>query len=193
MEYAKRFGVILILVSAVTLTALISWAFDDGFGSAKKIDGKYVAVYCADGLDAAVLGHRLNIGPSDKIQAGKSAKTEESPEKELSEMLDTLYLQVSDITDMHLYSLRVALKVCSDGNQLNSIYNNLFNESLGGRLSFYVFSSNTIYVSADGFTKEIIGHEMTHAIICHYFVVPPPVKIQEILAMYVEYNLRRQP
>src|SRR3989338_5912984 len=146
MPYIKKICAALILLSAVLLNVGLSWAFEDGFGSAKKIYGEHLSVYCA-------------------------------PE--------------SDIMDMHLYSLQVNIKLCRDDAQLNSIYNNLFKASLGGRRSFYVFSFNTIYISIEGFSKEIIGHEMAHAIICHYFAVPPPVKIQEVLAMYVEHNLRR--
>lgn len=191
MSYIKKICAASILSSAILLNVGLSEAFEDGFGSAKKMDGEHVSVYCAPELDIAGLDRKLNIMPSDKILAGKAAKTALSPEKELSDSLDTIFVQVSDIMDMHLYSLEIVIKVCSDDVQLSSIYTSLFNASLGGRRSFYVFSFNTIYVSAEGFTKEIIGHEMAHAIICHYFVVPPPVKIQEVLAMYVEYNLRR--
>ena len=49
---------------------------------------------------------------------------------------------------------------------------------------------NTIYTSEESFKREVVGHEMSHAIICHYFAVPAPVKVQEVLSMYVEYNLR---
>ncbi|OGW77425.1 MAG: hypothetical protein A3I73_02050 [Omnitrophica bacterium RIFCSPLOWO2_02_FULL_45_16] len=191
MPYIKKICAALILLSAVLLNVGLSWAFEDGFGSAKKIYGEHLSVYCAPESDIAGLDRRLNIRTSDKVLARKSAKMADSPEKELSDSLDTLFLRVSDIMDMHLYSLQVNIKLCRDDAQLNSIYNNLFKASLGGRRSFYVFSFNTIYISIEGFSKEIIGHEMAHAIICHYFAVPPPVKIQEVLAMYVEHNLRR--
>lgn len=191
MSYIKKLCAALILSLGLLLNASLSEAFEDGFGSAKKIDGEHVSVYCAPGSDIAGLENKLNIRPSDKVLSGRPVKTADSPEKELSGSLDALFAQVSDIMDMHLYSLQIVIKLCRDDIELNSIYNNLFKASLGGRRSFYVFTLNTIYVSAEGFTKEIIGHEMAHAIICHYFVVPPPVKIQEVLAMYVEYSLRR--
>ena len=38
--------------------------------------------------------------------------------------------------------------------------------------------------------KGILMHEMSHAIISRFFPVPAPVKVQEVLAMYVEYNLQ---
>jgi hypothetical protein len=57
-------------------------------------------------------------------------------------------------------------------------------------VSFYVYDLNTIYVSAGSFKREVLGHEIAHAVISHYFVVQPPMKAQEVLAGYVEYQLR---
>ena len=38
---------------------------------------------------------------------------------------------------------------------------------------------------------KVLGHEIGHAVISHYFVVLPSVKVQEVLAVYVEYQLRK--
>ena len=56
---------------------------------------------------------------------------------------------------------------------------------------FYVSSIDTLYVDAEYVNIHILGHELSHAIQVHYFVVPPPAKIQEILAGYVEYQFRK--
>lgn len=191
MAYFKRYFVISAIAAAFLSIAHLASAAEDGFDSAQSAEGKHVNVYCAPGIDMAELDRKLNIRPSEKLIAGNTAKTPESPGQELVDMLDTLYMQVGDITDMHLYNIKISVKVCRNDAELASIYENLFHAGLGGHRSFYIFSFNAIYVSADAFSKEILGHEMAHAIICNYFVVPPPVKIQEILAMYVEYNLRR--
>jgi hypothetical protein len=166
-------------------------ALEDGFNYDKKIEGKYITVYCAPGLDVPHLMSQLNIHPSDQILAGQSRKPEGHSSEALAPMLDTLFLKVSNILDMHLYSLRTDLKICNTNEELSDIYRRLFNASLGGRRSFYVYDLNSIYVSADAFQPGIIGHEMSHAIIGHYFGIPAPVKVQEVLAMYVEYTLKK--
>lgn len=167
-----------------------SFALDDGFGQAKKIEGRHFIIYYAPQVELSALTQQLNISASDKLLVGKSIEKEFSSEAELAEMLDTLFMQVCDILDMQLYSFQGNIKVCRDYSQLNRIYQDFFNKELGTR-SFYVYSLNTIYTSADNFKVGIIGHEIAHAIISHYFVVLPSVKIQEVLAMYVEYQLRR--
>ena len=166
-------------------------ALDDGFGPSKKIEGKSVVIYCAPETDIPNLIQKLNIRPSDTILAGQPLTGDASYGNELAGALDTLCEQVSGILDMRLYNLKINIYVCKDTAQLEGIYRHMFSEDLGGRQSFYVYGLNSVYVSEDSFKREIVGHEMAHAIISHYFVVPAPVKIQEILSMYVEYNLRR--
>ena len=191
MTFIKKRYYIFLICIAIILDASHAFAVDDGLSFDKKIEGKYVIVYYPSGLDLEHLVQQLNISPSDKISVGESLNTKNSYEEELSQMLDTLFLKVSDILEIHLYSLQINLKVFKNSTELSDVYSRLFKSSLGGKSSFYVSELNSIYVSEDGFKPGIIGHEMAHAIICHYFPTPVPIKIQELLAMYTEYSLRR--
>ena len=191
MIFIKKRYYIFLMCVALILGASNALAVDDGLSFDKKIEGKYVIVYYPAGLDAARLVQQLNIHPSDKISVGESLNAKNSYEEELVQMLDTLFLQVSDILEMHMYSFKINIKIFKNDTELSDIYRRLFNSSLGGRASFYSYDLNSVYVSEDVFKPEIIGHEMAHAIICHYFPTPVPIKIQELLAMYTEYSLRR--
>lgn len=170
------------------LTSSIVYAYDDGFGPAKKTEGRHFTIYYSQKLDLEELTQQLNMSPADKILAGGSTKGV----SELGDMVDTLFTQVSDFLDMQLYSYQGNIKVCQDYNQLNQIYKGLFNAELGGIPAFYVNDLNTIYISAENFKSSVLGHEISHAIISHYFVVQSPMKINEILSGYVEYQLRKQ-
>ena len=183
------------LVYKVTIACVILFylgigianAFDDGFSAAKKIEGKYFTIYCSPQVDIFGLSQQLNVGPSDKILVGGSANT-----MDLADMLDTLYILVGDMLDMRIYSFKGNIKICPSQQRLDSIYNNLFGRSLTSHAySFYVYDMNTIYASAENFKIGVIGHEIAHAVISHYFVVQPSVRIQEVLAGYVEYQLRK--
>jgi hypothetical protein len=166
-----------------------SFAYEDGFGIAKKIEGEHFIIYYAPQVDTSGLLQQLNMGLSDKLLAG-SPIDKKSFSEGLADTLDTLFTQVCNILDMHLYSFQGTIKICWDRQHLNKVYNNFFNEG-SNRSSFYIHSLNTIYISAEDFKREILGHEIAHAVISHYFVVLPPEKIQEILAGYVEYQLRK--
>ena len=191
MMSTRRHSLIILAGAAFLLNAAGAFAAEDGLGFHKKMEGQYVTVYASSGFDAASLAQQLDIRPSDEILAGRSVRNKNVREEALAQMLDTLYMQVSNILDMHLYSLKTDIKVCKTTAELDGIYNRLFSASLGGRRSFYVYDYNSIYVSEEAFQPGIIGHEMSHAIISHYFAIPAPVKVQEVLAMYVEYNLKK--
>lgn len=190
MPSKKIFKIAGCAIILLFFTVNISSAFDDGFGPAKKIEGKHFIIYYSPQLEVSGLAQQLNIRPKDQLLAGGAINKEFSSEAELANMVDTLFVQVCDTLDMQLYSYQGSIKVCRDSAQLNQIYQNFFSNKLKTN-SFYVYSLNTIYTSAENFRPEIIGHEIAHALMCHYFVVSPSVKIQEVLATYVAYQLRR--
>ena len=43
-------------------------------------------------------------------------------------------------------------------------------------------------VAVDSVTDNIIAHEIAHAVINAYFVIPPPARMQEILAQYMDQH-----
>ena len=153
-----------------------------------KTEGRYFTIYFSSGLDSRALAQQLNISPAEGIIAGENPG---SGPLDLAAMMDTLFLQVCNILDMQMYSFHGSIKICLSKSELCSIYRSLFSVELGPMKSFYVYSNNTIYLSSEEFRREIIGHEIAHAVISHYFVVSPSVKIQEVLSGYVEYQLRK--
>lgn len=190
MPRRKLFNILTIVF--VLITVGNAYAYEDGFGQAKKLATKQFEVYYSPQLDVSALAKKLKISFSDRVLAGTNPKLSTSTgQPELVEALDTLFLSVCNILDMNLYSFQGTIKICRDTSQLNDIYANLFASSLGGRYSFYVSDLNTIYISQEHFEREVLGHEIAHAIMSHYFVVQPPVKVSEILAGYVEYQLRK--
>ena len=186
----KSIRFLCLVFSLYFITVCFAYGYDDGFGSAKKLNSEHFTLYYSPKLDATGLAQKLDIGASERLLVGKSAQ--ESSSAGLEDMLETLFSQVSDILDIHIYSLQVNIKVAHDYNHLSSVYQTLFGADLHNMKSFYVHDLKTIYIQGESFTREILGHEIAHAIICHYFVVPPPMRVQEVLSGYVEYQLRKR-
>lgn len=189
LSLRSRLIAILVFLSFSCINTVLSHAADDGFVPAGKIESEYFTVSYASGVSLPELNRQIDFNISNKILAGNSSEMLFSAEAELVEGLDSLFKQICDILDMRIYSFHGNIKICRDYAQLNMIYRDFLNKSLGTR-SFYVYSLNTIYTSADNFKLGIIGHEMAHVIISHYFPVLPSTKVQEVLAMYVEYQLK---
>jgi len=158
-------------------------------GTGKQLaSGAYFNVYAEGGIDAyAVLG---KIDFNYLVYAQGGPQQGESVSDILSKTLDGLYQEVSDILDIHIYSFKGAIQVLPDQRALSSFFKNAYNVDFSER-SLYYFEKDTIYISLADMNVGILGHEIAHAIISHFFVVPPPAKIQEVLCGYVEYSLRK--
>lgn len=161
---------------------------DDGFKAEVKTKSRYFNIYIKGGVDIQGLTMKLAVPPSIRSIIREPADFLGS--YTLYDQLDTFFLAVLEIMDIRLKKFKCTLKICKDASQLSDVAKKLFGRKVkaGG---FYVAGIDTIYVDAEDVTIEILGHELSHAIQVHYFVVPPPEKIQEILAGYVEYQLRK--
>jgi len=154
------------------------------------VTSKYFSVYTDTAVDINRLLPRLNfdyfLHPETIL--GRGSKKNSTV---IGQTLDALYLEVSDIMDIHMYNYHLNLVIVPDRSGVNNKFRELFGRDFGER-SFYLHPENTVYISAQDLTVGMLGHEISHAIQSHYFVVPPPAKIQEVLAGYVEYSLRKK-
>ena len=181
------------LFYAVLLLCLpaAAWAADDGFGDASRIASEHFDIFYKSGVDINTLISQLNISQSDQVLTGQSIDTA-SQDKQLASMLDVLFARAGDVLDMHLYSYKGNIKVFATQEQLRDFFYAKYHQDLPcNGVSFYLDDFNSIYISAADFRREVLGHEMGHTVMSHYFVVQPSVKIQEVLAGYVEYQLRK--
>jgi hypothetical protein len=56
-------------------------------------------------------------------------------------------------------------------------------------VAFYAHQNRTISVSLEKVSARILAHEIAHAAISAYFSPPPPARMQEVLAQYVDEHL----
>jgi len=167
-----------------------AWAGDD-FGASTKIDTEHFTIYYKPGVDINHLISQLHVSQSDQILTNQTVNTS-SPQVQLSNIVEVLFAQASDVLDMHIYSLKANIRIFATQQDLNAYYNNRFHQHIPcSGYGFYLDDLRTIFMSADNFQRRILGHEMGHAIMSRYFVVQPSVRIQEVLAGYIEYQLRK--
>src|SRR3989338_8386207 len=53
------------------------------------------------------------------------------------------------------------------------------------KVAYYDYKTKSIYISIENASDGAFAHEVAHAVINHYFISPPPSKVQEILTQYV--------
>lgn len=161
----------------------------DGFSEGKSLNGNYFSIYLENGVNMQDLAMRIATPASLKAiirQPYVDVQADDLPSQ-----FDLLFLAVSEIMDIRLKTFKVDVKICKNAESLRNVSERIFGTAIqtGG---FFVVPYNTLYVDAENVSIYILGHELSHAIQSHYFVVPPPEKIQEVLAGFVEYELRKR-
>ena len=153
------------------------------------VKGKYFSIYGYENFDIAELLGKINFSYSHRLDSRNDIFGDD-PKSRLIKTIDALYLEVSDILGIHVYSFHGNINFYPNQTSLAEVFKKYFASDFPER-SFYYHGHKTIYLSFSDLTLGMLGHEISHAIISHYFVVPPSPKVQEILCGYVEYSLRK--
>lgn len=151
--------------------------------------GKYFDIYGGQGTDVYSIIKRLDFSSiRPEYVVGKNGQ---DLREMLAEIVDTIFLETSDILDIHVYTFKAQIHFLESQQDISAMLFKLVRQSIR-ESSFYFPENKTIYISAQDIDLGILGHEIAHAIINHYFVVPIPEKAQEVLSGYVEYNLKKK-
>ncbi|MFA6281836.1 MAG: hypothetical protein WCY05_04990 [Candidatus Omnitrophota bacterium] len=157
---------------------------------AETVETKYFTVLLCPDCSAAEFAKKINSESSIRFETYR----EPGPDiKSIIEAdVDALYLEVGDVLDMQLDSYHGKINVHPDNITVSKIAFGDVQIIESPLPSIYVPSQNTIHVSLKDVSAGMLAHEMAHALISNYFVVAPPPKVQEILAGYVEYSVRKR-
>ncbi|MFC1667660.1 hypothetical protein ACFL0P_07390 [Candidatus Omnitrophota bacterium] len=150
---------------------------------------RFCTVFYEEDVDLKSVNRRINLRFSDFYNPRTFRnKAAISIDEILSEKLDAIFVRVEDILDMYPSKIHVAINIYKTKEGLDAAYREIFNEP-NKAPSFYVYKTNTIYTTEKVVNERIFAHEMAHCIIDHYFVILPPRKIQEMLAVYTDVHL----
>lgn len=177
----------------LALALLLLIASSPTFAQGEKLhlvaEGRYFSLYGYNNLDILSLLKKLDFDYFLQIETVPKSDRKDL-KMLLANTLDALYLEVSDILDIHIYSYHGKIYIFSKRDYVSSAFRK-YSRKASNEKSFYLHKKNAIYISSADLTLGMLAHEIAHAIISHYFVVPPPAKVQEVLAGYVEYSLRK--
>lgn len=105
--------------------------------------------------------------------------------------VDNIVDRVSKLLDMYPADLHFTINIYPNNRDIERAFRDLggLRALEGAPIAFYAHKRNTIYVSIEKLTPGVLAHEIAHAIINVYFDTPPPERMQEILAQYVDKHL----
>ena len=102
--------------------------------------------------------------------------------------MDEIMEKVQAALDMHPPEIHIKIFLYPDFGSLDKEFRK-FTLTRKTPLAFYAHKTRSIYVDVSSITDGVLAHEMAHGVINFYFKTPPPAKMQEILAQYVDLHL----
>lgn len=174
-------GILALVFASNSLAAEDQWV---------RIDSRYCTILYANEVDLGQVNKRIDLAPRSFgwIKWWSSSEKKDLTEK-LADKFDQIFMKVEEILDMYPRRIQVKVKVFATKSKLDEAYYEIFGEE-NRASAFYVYRFNTIYLEQGQISEKILAHELAHAIICHYFVILPPKKVQEMLATYVDAHLK---
>ena len=155
----------------------------------KQIESRHVIIQYKQPEDIRNFDESINFSPGKWSLKDLFSSTK--PEDRIHSVirkLDGIFEKVQNILDMRKKTKKVTLKVYPSTTKLHEAYFAITGMRCNYK-AWYIFESNTIYVTVDNVNEGIIAHEMAHSIIDHYFSVRPPRATAEILSRYVDQHL----
>jgi len=151
------------------------------------IDTGYFTIYCDRNSDLKTIARKL--GRRGLFTSGVyDPSPASSPSGKIAYRFTSLLRRAQDILDMRPNMKNLKVKIFKNRSQLYDEYYRIFGAA-GEYESFYVYKNDTIYISEDTLSDNVVAHEMGHAVIDHYFSAVPPEKVRELLASYVDMHL----
>lgn len=151
--------------------------------SSKTYQTRYAAISYAEEKDLPTFTRNIGSGLSF---------WRENPEQNpllVKTQVDKIVESICSLLDMFPPNLRFGITLYRTQAEVTTAYR--AQGMLGAApIAFYSHRTRNIAVAIDTITDNIIAHEIAHAVISAYFVIPPPARMQEILAQYMDKHFR---
>jgi hypothetical protein len=178
---------LVLIVISVLSQAVVSWG--EELEHQFVVKSQYFSVYGPPQLNVLDVLNKMDY--SYFLHADVLLdKKDNDPKVVLGKTLDSILLESSRILGINIFSFEANLEFLEDENTVKVVIKNLVGVDVNER-AFYLHDLKTVYISIQDLTVGMLGHEIAHAVISHYFGAPPAENIQEILAGYVDYSLTK--
>lgn len=170
---ASRVFFTLIIVS-LTLWASVS--------SGAELKTYYATIVYSNERYLGEFNDKVSLGSLSYLIRNRNSLT---AAEEAADKVDAIVERVETILDMFPRGLKFRVVLLPSSKDVQKVYKSKYGMS-PDYIAFYSPRDNTVFVSLDDVRVGVLAHELTHVILNHYFGIPPPDKIQEILAQFVE-------
>jgi predicted Zn-dependent protease with MMP-like domain len=150
-----------------------------------ELNSQYVTIMYENEDLLRKFNREVSLGSLSYLARNKKSLTVSD---EAKNKVDTIVERVESILDMFPLNLKFKIVLLFNDTDVNKVFMNKYGRN-PDYISFYAPSDKTVYISVADIRLGVLAHELAHVIIDHYFVNPPPEKIHEVLAQFVETHL----
>lgn len=112
------------------------------------------------------------------------------PRQRLAKKTEFLFIRVQNILKMFPKKMgKITIHISKDFSFLKKL---IKKQQYHQKTAMYLLNDHTLYISAAHFNEYLLAHEIAHAIILHYFMIPPPLDVQEILVRHADTKLKTE-
>ena len=151
--------------------------------------GEYFDIYADRSIDIYDLLIKLDHDYSLRLQDPERPAARDLKEA-LFDTFDELFREVEGILNITIPAFHGQVHILKDQSAVSKEFKRL-NHTECAEAGFYYPRKNIVFISFDGLALGAMGYQVAQAILERYFVVTPPGNVREVLAGYVEYNLRK--
>ena len=150
-----------------------------------EISSRYATIQYENEELLREFDNELLLGGLSNIMRFKKSITWQD---EVKNKVDVIVERVVVLLDMRPVELRFRLVLLSSETEVQKVYKEKYNKNVD-YIAFYAPKEKTIYVSVNDIRIGVLAHELAHLIIDLYYNVTTPIRIQELLAQFVETHL----
>ena len=152
----------------------------------QRVDSRYCTIWIDPSVGSERVFRRISVW---RVQPQVRAAADSTLEEQLAAKFDTLLLRVQGLLDMYPPGIHIMFRITRDREAIDRVHRAQYGSGVDAQ-AIYLFEINTVYADYAEISESVVAHEMAHAVIDHYFGVRPPRKVEEMLAIYVDENLR---
>lgn len=154
--------------------------------AADEMESRYAKVVYAD--EALIRSFNEEIVLSGGLFSLGRRPQQLTVQDELRNKLNNLVEKVMAVLEMYPKRLHFTLVLLPNSGEVQRVYRENFGKEVN-YIAFYSPKQKTMYLSVRDVELRVIAHEIGHVVVDHYFDVPPPVKIHEVLAQFAETHI----
>jgi hypothetical protein len=163
------------------------------------VAGLFLLLWCSSASAGELKTHYASIEYGQQAEmmkfgakvadgAGTGGKGHAAVCEEFAHLFDNRVEKVETVLHLFPEDLQFSVVLVASADDVQKIYKDRYGGDVH-YVAFYAPDKKTIYISVADARPGILVHELTHAILDQYFLIPPSAVVQEILAEFVELHM----